>query len=132
MKKVFLLALFSATSVVAGADTYVCTNDDGDFRVRIREEETMVLSNPTIRGNRKTIAVFSEDQENLTIDGNSYVGDVDLRKIGTDRAGERLLGTRLGEVDTVEVRLYPTIEKARVWLDKRDGNSVSELLNCAE
>jgi hypothetical protein len=107
MKTVFAMiaVLFGSQ---AFADGFVCENLQQGIRVKVfnhtqaedgtRNAAIMVVSDLTVKNGRKTIATFEDSDSLLTNDGATYTSKVDLRFSGSDRKGELLLGTKLGEV----------------------------------
>ena len=131
------VALLSAT---AFANTsYVCTNSQRDIRVRANDS-VMVLSRPSVSTGHKTIASFRAEDDVLSVtgradrgNGKKYEGDVDLRRIGSNRGGELILGTRLDQVDTVALTVKELDNgdlDAVVTLVKRNGEKTWAVVDC--
>jgi hypothetical protein len=137
--KIVLFAVV-AMSATAFADSYVCTNKERDIRVRANDS-LMVLSRPSVRtSGLKTIATFKAEDDVLSVTGRvdrgtgkKYVGDVDLRRIGTKRQGELILETKLGEVDTVKLTVKELADETLdgvVYLTKRNGETTWAPVDC--
>ena len=128
-----LVGLVASSSAFADLN-YTCSNTEGTLRVRARDNKVLVVSNPSLRAGNKTVATFSRSAKNLVSRDDNYVGTVDLRRIGTRRGGELLLGTRLNQLQEIEVDLILLeIEEfvAKVTLTKRDGDLVrARLTEC--
>lgn len=115
------MKLFNVLSVVtiaasvfaanAKADGFKCQTNDGAVNVKIfnhtdaeagtRVAAVMVLSDTSVQGGRKTIARFTDVNGVLDSRSSVYEGNVDLRFNDTKRAGENILGTKLGQLDVV-------------------------------
>lgn len=111
-----LAALTMTFASHAQADGFQCQTHEGDLNVKIynhtspsegtRSVSTMVVSDPAVSGGRKTIALFTSAKGTLEfLGGGRYFANVDLRMIESRRAGEYLVGTRLGELDTIVLDL---------------------------
>jgi hypothetical protein len=106
----FALAVAAASfvSTSAFADGFVCTS--GDLKVKVynqtnpnagtRNAAVMILSDESVQQGNKTIAKFTAPQT-LSNDAASYTAKVDLRYGNSNRAGEYIAGTRLGQIDTI-------------------------------
>lgn len=142
------LALMASTA--ARADGFRCETPEGTLRVRIhnqvRAEEgtrngaVMVLSDALVGQGRRTIARFEQADGLLSNTGSRYTGTVDLRFNDTGRKGERILGTRLGELRFVDVVVdfsYAEPVSAgeqvagEIHLTKRNGAVISAPLRCS-
>jgi hypothetical protein len=149
MKALTATFLMMSLSATAQADGYRCQTVDGDLNVKIfnhtqaavgtRNGAIMVLSNPEVLKGRKTIATFTSEKGTLAQKGATYVGKVDLRVSGSDRAGEYVGGTRLGELKHVVVAidhniLQPVAEgtelSGTISFLKRDGGDDFQELAC--
>src|SRR4051812_35537711 len=101
MKSLNLFAVAAFVLASNAAHAAVCTDADETIKVRATSS-VLVLSDPSVAGGRKTIARFTEENGVLEVtsgdhgDGDFYVAKVDLRFNDSARAGEYLLGTRLG------------------------------------
>jgi hypothetical protein len=150
MKQFIAMVLVLGSAAQAQADGFRCETSDGDLRITMynhtspnsgtRNSSTMVLSDPAVQSGRKTIAKFSSVKGNVSNSGASYEAVVDLRVRETKRAGERLLGTRLGELDSILVDVdfnYGTpvmagdILPGRLVAIKRSGKRIVRELDCA-
>lgn len=154
------MKLFNVLSVVtiaasllaanAKADGFNCQTTGGDLNVKIfnhtdaeagtRVAAVMVLSDPAVQGGRKTIARFQDVNGVLDSRSSRYEGNVDLRFSDTKRAGENILGTKLGELDVVIADIdfsYAAPVAAGADLEgslilvKRNGSRIHAALNCA-
>lgn len=153
------MKLFNVLSVVAiaasvfatqaKADGFVCRTPDNELNVKVynhtdaevgtRVAAVMVLSDPSVSGGRKTIARFQDVNGVLESRGSRYEAGVDLRFNDSKRAGENILGTKLGELDWVIVDLqfsYANPVEAgeeiegTIILKKRNGSSKRAHLLC--
>ena len=119
--KSLLMAFVISAANAAFADGFVCHTDDERLKIALynhvspedgtRTPSTMIISDNFIAHGRKTIARFSAKNGVLAAvhngqgQGLSYLGIVDLRFNDTRRAGEYIMGTRLGEVDFVQLNV---------------------------
>ncbi len=125
------LLVAAALIVTSSAQAAICTSDESSLKVRVTDS-VMVLSNPEISHGSKTIARFTAENGVLDVresDGEThYYANVDLRFADSARAGEYLMGTRLGEVDTITV--YIGENDPYVELTKRNGTKSREYMTC--
>src|SRR4051812_48721584 len=127
--KTLNLFLMAATLVSAtGAFAAVCETEDGVVRVRANDS-VLVISDTTVGAGNKTIARFTAEK---TLDimgardgGTVYRGNVDLRFNDSARKGELILGTKLGELDEIQVYVGDMDDESEVpgaiTLIKRNG-----------
>ena len=149
MKKILMILTICAASTQAFADGFRCLSTDGNLKVAIynqiqpdlgtRNAAMMVLSDPRVQSDRKTIATFSAKTGLLNSDELVYTAKVDLRFKGSNRKGEYLAGTRLGEIATIAVHpgfSYSTPvrhgDDLNAWMriDKRNGDVIVQILEC--
>lgn len=133
----------------AFADGFVCENLQQGIRVKVynhtqseegtRNASIMIISDLTVKNGRKTIATFEDSDSLLTNDGATYTSKVDLRFSGSERKGELLLGTKLGEVKFMILDIdysfnYPVENGAIVdgefILKQRNGNVIRTDVVC--
>lgn len=145
----FAVIAFAAFSASAQADGFNCQTEDGSVNVKIynhvspengtRNGAIMILSDTSVSGGRKTIARFTDVNGRLSSRSSVYVADVDLRFNDSGRKGELLLGTKLGNVDTITADLdfsYAAPVEAgeeiagKLVIAKRDGNKIRADLSC--
>ncbi len=151
MKKL-IVALVTLASVQSFADGFVCETDAGDLRLKVynkvnpnegtRSSSVMVVSNPQVGSGRRTIAIFTSDSGLLSTAHNSglkYIADVDLRFANSNRSGEYLVGTRLGEVEMIKLNIDFTYgddladgdeTSGRLVVVKRDGAAIVRNATC--
>ena len=148
--KSLILALVMMVAAQAQADGFECYSEESSLRVKIynhtqpekgtRNEAIVILSDSDISHGRKTIATFSDAQGLFRGSSSVYVGKVDLRFNSTGRKGEAILGTKLGELAEVIVRIdfsyanpLANGEEVDAWVGaiKRNGDSVGENMVCA-
>lgn len=152
MKKVMAaLTLIMFASVNAFADGFVCESDASDLRIKVynkvspsegtRVASVMIVTDPRVSGGRKTVAKFSTDRGTLATAHNQslkFAGNVDLR-FSDLSAGEYLVGTRLGEVDTIHLTIDFVYgdnlangeqTSGRMLIVKRDGDSTLRYATC--
>jgi hypothetical protein len=133
MKTIALLSALVLPSL-ALADGFFCKgNTTGlDFKVinhtkasaGTRTPAIMVISSPYVISDRKTIAVFSAQNQTLAYRGRGvYEGQVDLRFPETGRKGENIAGTKLGELKSIQL----DIEFSYSHNDSSLANSVAEI-----
>jgi hypothetical protein len=132
-----LSAVTLAASVFAAnaqADGFKCQTNDGTVNVKIynhthaeagtRVAAVMVLSDTTVQGGRKTIARFQDVNGVLDSRSSRYEGNVDLRFNDSKRAGENILGTKLGELDVVIANIDFSYEAPVAAGEAVDGSLV--------
>jgi hypothetical protein len=134
--KALLAVLALTVSAPAMAAGVVCDAPAGDLRVRLNlgENSVMVVSNPQISSDRKTIAKFTEEDGTLRV-LNEYtaVAKVDRRFKNSRRGGELIAGTRLSEVKTINLLLSAVGESdGRVAIIKRNGTIKYVGLDCSD
>lgn len=146
--KYALVALVLISSSIAQADGFLCETQSG-LRLKVfnhiepakgtRVPAVVVVSDSTVQNGRKTIAVFRDADAQLLVEEDSYLAKVDLRKRESNRQGEFLAGTRLGNVD--QIKLYVDFSYARpvahgteltatMTLLKRDAGLILEQAIC--
>lgn len=152
-KTISTLAVIVASTLASSAalaDGFVCETAQGDLTVKIynntqpsagtRTGAVMVLSDPSVQDGRKTIARFTDVSGNLSSSELVYTANVDLRFADSRRKGEYLVGTRLGEVDTIEAAIDFTYAApvregdaitGSLLVIKRDGSQIARDLDCA-
>ena len=111
MKTLILTAAMMILGTAAHADGFVCENLSENLRIRVyhhthpelgtRNVAVMIVSDPSVSAGRKTIATFNADSALLTSKSATYTADVDLRFSGSNRKGENIGGTKLGELNQV-------------------------------
>lgn len=111
MNKLIVAAAMLILGSAAHADGFICENQEGNLRIKVfhhtqpelgtRNVAVMVVSDPTISSGRKTIATFDADKALLTSSSATYTASVDLRFATSNRKGENVGGTKLGELDQV-------------------------------
>lgn len=147
MKALILSIAIAATSSIAQADGFVCSNDDiavkvynnTEAKVGTRTAAVMVLSDRSVAAGRKTIARFTDTNGRISQKGASYLADVDLRFSDSSRKGELIGGTKLGELDTIQLDVdfsYAAPVEAgemvdgTLTLNKRNGQQIELALEC--
>ena len=151
MKHVITLATIATAllSVNSYADGWVCEAEGSPLVVKVynqtqptmgtRNAAVMVLSDASIAHGRKTIARFESANGLLTSEGAHFVADVDLRFKESNRKGELLGGTKLGQLDTIALDIefsyaYPVmagdLNKALITLNKRNGEFIELDAEC--
>jgi len=150
MKKsiVVMLAVFMGTQ--AWADGFRCQSIDGDLNVSVfnhtqpeigtRVGAVMVLSDPSVKAGRKTIARFTGVNGTLASDSLTYIAKVDLRFKDSRRKGELLAGTRLGQLAEIQLDvdgftyLQPIADgdlvSGTLSLTKRSGDIIEVAMDC--
>lgn len=112
MKSLYI-ALMLTLSVNAFADGFKCEQLDHHLNIQVynntrpsqgtRNAAVMVLSDASVAYGNKTIASFSASKRTLGQNGTSYFAFVDLRVSESNRAGENVLGTKLGNIQEIYV-----------------------------
>jgi hypothetical protein len=113
MKLVNTLAILAIATLSASAqaDGFNCQTNDGSINVKIynntdasvgtRVGAVMVVSDPSISDGKKTIARFTDVNGTFESRSTTYVGNVDLRFNDSSLKGRNILGTKLGNIDTI-------------------------------
>lgn len=111
MKALLIAVSLILTSSFAQASGFECevVGHDLDIKVYNHTEPTkgtrtaavMILSNPAVGHGNKTIARFSGETGLLDSSRLTYTAKVDLRYADSNRKGELLLGTKLGQLKTL-------------------------------
>ena len=146
---IFVMAAVMATSSAAFADGFVCETRAQDLNVKVynntkaengtRNAAVMVVSDPSVTYGRKTIARFTDVNGTISSKGAYYTANVDLRFNDSSRKGELIGGTKLGELDTIELavdfnysRPIADGEEVRgtLLLNKRNGQTIEKALDC--
>lgn len=149
MKAIIATLTLLATSQMAQASGYICEAEDGPLKVKIynhtqpelgtRTAALMVLSDTDVGGGNKTIARFTDVEGNIASKSQTYTAKVDLRFNNSSRAGENILGTKLGQVKTVVVDVYHSYRSpvahgdevgAEITLIKRNGEKIVSDMVC--
>lgn len=148
MKKVFFTFALLLAASAAKADGFVCQTESG-LNVKVfnhvqptegtRTAAIMVISDSSVGDGNKTIAKFNQAQGTLSSEGSEYTADVDLRFKDSRRKGENIAGTKLGELQMIQLKVdfsYATPTEAGdeseavLILSKRNGEVLSEGAVC--
>lgn len=133
VKNIIIAAAINLVSFSAFADGFKCTSDEGTLEAQVynhrnphvgtRTGAVMILSDSSLEYGSRTIARF-EAPKSLTNHAAKYLAYVDQTVGSTNRAGEYIAGTRLGEVAKIvlDVDFSYTSPIA-------DGDQVSALLS---
>jgi hypothetical protein len=149
MKHFAAAAIVLSAASVAQADGFRCETLDGSLSVKAynhtqpsegtRNVAVLILSDPAISHGRKTIARFTDVNGTVSGTGAHYIANVDLRFTDSSRKGELILGTKLGQLDEVQVDVdfaygmaleSGDVVPGMITLIKRDGDVVHEQLEC--
>ena len=149
MKTALIAFLALGFTTSAMADGFNCYTQDGAYSVKVynqtdadagtRNGAVMIISDNRVQYGRKTIAKFEADNTLLNDDGARYIGNVDLRYSNSNRAGENVLGTKLGQIDVMilDVDFNYSAPMAhgegiagRVTVLKRNGAKIRAALAC--
>jgi hypothetical protein len=152
--KFLLISVLSFVSSLALADGFTCLTRGGDLQIQVlnntsksrgtRTASIMILSDPTVAEGYQTISRFSAqdgtlETDHATADGLLYSATVDLRFSESGAAGEYLLGTRLGEVDGLILKIDFTYgdnlkngesTKGFVKVIKHNGDEIKRFATC--
>lgn len=148
--KSLIIAATLVLGSIAHADGFLCETQSGlniqvfnhvEPEVGTRVPAIMIVSDSTVQIGRQTVAKFTDAKGTLTKDGyQTYVAKVDLRVSESNRKGELLAGTKLGNVD--EIKLYVdysfanpvaegTVLDGQLTLIKRDAGLITEQAVCS-
>jgi hypothetical protein len=153
MKTTTITTLLAALMTVsAQADGFICKTQNSELNIKVynntdpnigtRVPAIMVVSDPSIASNNKTIAVFKDTNHTLSYEGYGvYEAKVDLRFNDSGRQGENIAGTKLGQLKTIRLSIdfdYASaadISKnqsllAVVDYQKRNGEELTENAVC--
>lgn len=148
--KTLLLSLIAITaSMNVHADGFQCVDQNKILGIKLynhteptagtRNAAIMVLSDLRVQAGRKTIAKFEDADSLLKNSAAYYQANVDLRYSNSNRAGENILGTKLGYIDTITVAVdfsysEPTADgeftKGKIVVLKRNGSKIVQSLVC--
>lgn len=111
--KRLIASLILTLSSSAFADGFKCEQLEHNLNIKVynntqpsegtRNAAIMVLSDASVTYGNKTIASFSATKRTLGQNGASYFAFVDLRVSESSRAGENVLGTKLGNIKELYV-----------------------------
>jgi hypothetical protein len=149
MKKLMVVALVLGAASSAFADGFVCQTRNGSLTIKAynktdasegtRNAAVMVVSDPEIRDGNKTIARFTDAKGTLINGGASYFGKVDLRMSDTSKQGRLIGGTKLGQLESIQLdvdfKYSAPVEAGEsldgtIYLNKRDGSQIALDVEC--
>lgn len=148
MKNAIIALLTVISSTVALADGFVCTSESGlnlkvynhtDAAQGTRTASVMVISDSNVGAGNKTIAKFTDVKGTLNSQSQVYTADVDLRFSDSNRKGELIGGTKLGQLAQIELAIDFSYSQplnngeetsAALTLTKRNGEKIVENVNC--
>ena len=148
--KTLFLSLILSLSTTAFADGFKCEQHENDLSIKIfnhtnatsgtRNAAIMVLSDSSVSYGRKTIASFKSSKRKLGQNGTSYLAIVDLRVSESNRSGENILGTKLGQIKEIYVDINHkysapvndgSLTDGTISIVKRNGKTLSFDITCA-
>ena len=146
--KALIISLLMVTGV-AKADGFKCYVPEFDQNIKVfnhtqaeegtRNASIMIISDEAVNAGRKTVATFSDVKNTLDNAGASYVAKVDLRVSESNRKGENVFGTKLGEIATVKLNVYFTYGEilingesveGKLIVSKRNGDKITAAVEC--
>ena len=152
MKTILSIAMILASVTAAHADGFRCEGQNTGVKIALynhtqaavgtRTAAIMVISDPTVGTPNKTIAKFTGNDGTLTANGNGqYTAKVDLRYSNSNRAGENVGGTKLGQLKTIDLNVFFSYSNAaalrdaseipaRIVYNKRNGETSYEKATC--
>lgn len=151
MKFVNTLAVLAIATLSASAhaDGFTCQTNDGSINVKIynntdpsvgtRVGAVMVVSYPAVSGGKKTIARFTDVNGTFESRSTVYVGDVDLRFNDTSLKGRNILGTKLGNIDTITASIDFSYDapvaageevNGKLRIERRSGSPIEADMTC--
>jgi hypothetical protein len=148
MKALIVALAVLASTTVAHADGFVCTSESGIVlkvynhtapEKGTRSAALMVVSNSEVGAGNKTIAKFTDAKRTVASLKQTYVGKVDLRVSESNRKGELIGGTKLGQLDLIILSVdfsyaapvaHGEALTATLTLQKRNGEELIEDVNC--
>lgn len=146
--KTIIATLITLAGMNAFADGFACESESG-LNIKVynhtqsgegtRNAAIMVISDQYVNQGNKTIARFTDVKNTLRNSGASYVANVDLRVKESNRKGENIGGTKLGELDTIALNVHfsyaAPVEageevEGTLKLTKRNGEVLREDVVC--
>lgn len=110
MKKLMTVMAITLVSTSAMADGFLCATEDG-LNVKVfnstsgdvgtRSIAKMIVSNANVGLGNKTIATFSDAKGTVASYKQTYVANVDLRFNDSNRKGELIGDTKLGQLSKI-------------------------------
>jgi len=95
----------------------------------------MVVSDSLVNNPNKTIATFSDENNTLAYLGyGKFQARVDLRYIESNKKGENIAGTKLGQLKNINLQLFGEasfVVDAKISYVKRTGEIIDEKAICA-
>lgn len=147
--KSLIAALVLTLSTAAMADGFKCEQADHGVNIKVfnktdasqgvRNAAVMVFSDASVSYGRKTIASFTSHKRTLGQKGTSYMAVVDLRVSESNRSGENILGTKLGQIKEIYVDIehnygrpvaFGQMTDGTVTVVKRNGKSQTFEISC--
>lgn len=148
--KSLIVAMVMVASGAAMADGFKCYAPEFDQNIKVfnhthadegtRNASIMIVSDEAINAGRKTVATFSDVKNTLTNTGASYTAKVDLRVSESNRKGENVFGTKLGEIATVKLNVFFTYGdnlaageelEGKLIVTKRNGDKIKSAVECS-
>jgi hypothetical protein len=154
--KTLMIALVALTlQIQARADGFLCKAQNTGLSIRVlnhtdpgvgtRSPAVMVIADPMVQSDSKTIVLFRDDNRTLTYLGQgNYLGKVDLRFLDSNRRGENIAGTKLGELATIFLDIEFSYEHnstqlanvmkeipGKIFYTKRSGEVLEEKVTCS-
>ena len=149
MKTALTLIAGLVLSQSALADGFICESQEQGLRVKAfhktqpelgtRNAAILIVSNTSINFGRKTIATFSADNAVLSNKAAHYDASVDLRFKTSNRKGELIGPTKLGQLQNIKLDVAfsyatPVADGAQmpgvVTLVKRSGDEIELDVTC--
>lgn len=148
MKNAIIGSIIALTGFNAQADGFTCTSESllnvkvynhTSPNVGTRSVSKMVVSDSAIALGNRTIATFDDAQSQVASYKQTYVANVDLRYANSNRKGELIGGTKLGNLHQIILSVdfsyarpvtSNTLLKGMLTLVKRDGEEIIEEVNC--
>lgn len=146
--KSFLIIAALITGQVAAADGFKCITESGlkvqaynhtNPNAGTRNAAVLVVSDANVGGGNKTIASFNATKGVLASQDLTYTAKVDLRMAESNRKGENIGGTKLGQLSYIKLDVdftysQPVADGTRVagllTLVKRDGTRLYQDATC--
>lgn len=143
-------ALMVLFATAARADGFVCRGIDQPLTVRAyhhvqpeagtRNAAVLIVSDDRLQRGNRTIAKFTDVKNKLTrrTGEMTYIGQVDLRVSESNRRGEYVGGTRLGELKTLvltvdhnfgQISTRGALVRGWLTLNFRDTNRIDTVLD---
>jgi hypothetical protein len=150
MKTIFAALALALTATPALADGFICESEADSLVLKVfhhtapsagtRNSAVMILSDASVQAGNKTIARFRDTNLTLGNEASVYTAKVDHRFNDSNREGELIGGTKIGNLKYVVLDVdfsygrpvaAGTLLRGDLTLVKRDGTQIDLPMVCA-